>query len=261
MPGENAKREFIALGRLGRDPRINRPVHERDVRKLLSEFDPDKMPDLVVIKRADGSYVIADGQHRREVLLALMNGDERQKVPCRVHTGLDQDGELRLVRACSTTKQRTAVERFIEAADLGEEPQFAVRTILANRGLKVSPSPGDVSCPTALMAAHKAGVLAAVLDGLGQLTEDTGWLSANVVHALTDVFKAFDAPAIATVRKALTGRYGRDAPERDHRRGVAAFLHDAAEKRIDDRSKSTRKAITQVVREAIAERVPATQQT
>src|SRR4051812_31723657 len=85
---------WIRASRLAVDASYQRPRNERKIRKIANNFDPDALGVLYVSKRADGTYVILDGQQRHAALIEM--GWQDQQVPCHVYTGLSVADEARL---------------------------------------------------------------------------------------------------------------------------------------------------------------------
>lgn len=54
------------------------PVKESQVKKIVKNFDPQKLHTIVVNKRNDGQFFVIDGQHRVEALKEL--GIDRKSV-------------------------------------------------------------------------------------------------------------------------------------------------------------------------------------
>lgn len=71
-----------------------RPVEEKDVNRLLREWDGRLMEPLVVSRR-DKHFYLIDGQHRA-VALKMMNGGGDIVVPCKVYRDLTYEMEADL---------------------------------------------------------------------------------------------------------------------------------------------------------------------
>lgn len=134
--------QWLPIGQLDIDPRINRPLDTRRVDNIARDFDPDALGVLTVSARESGQYVLIDGQHRAASVRQLGWGDE-QRVPCDVRPGLTLAEEARLFVNLNNTAKPTAIYRFLRRVTAGEDVAVAINHIVALAGLEVSDQPGD----------------------------------------------------------------------------------------------------------------------
>ena len=112
-----------------------RPVLDRDVDKLVREWDPRLLTPLVVSYR-DGHYYLVDGQHR-VCAMRKKNGGKDVTALCRVYYGLTYEqeaelyykldrakGHLRLAHATKALVESGADAEIIEIKRLLEEAGF-----------------------------------------------------------------------------------------------------------------------------------------
>ena len=94
-----------------------RPVLDRDVDKLVREWDPRLLTPLVVSFR-DGHYYLVDGQHR-VCAMRKKNGGKDVTALCRVYHGLtyEQEAELyyKLDRAKGHLRLAHATKALVES--------------------------------------------------------------------------------------------------------------------------------------------------
>lgn len=116
---------------------------------------------LTVSQRADGSYYVIDGNHRREA--ALRRGDI-PTLPCRVVTGLDLAGEASLFRSLNMYRTNvSAYTKYRSALVAGDETVTGCDAMLHRLGLKIGQDadcPAIVAFPQALVQRFKADSVA-----------------------------------------------------------------------------------------------------
>lgn len=101
-----------------------RPVRERDIKRLMKEWDPACQTPIIVSYR-DGIYNVVDGQHRISVL-RRMNGGKNVTIPCLIFTGWTYEQEAamyyKLDKASSHLKLAYATRALLES---GTAPKIA----------------------------------------------------------------------------------------------------------------------------------------
>lgn len=91
-------------------------------------------------KRADGKYVVLDGQHRRAAaLLVEFNG----KVQCSVREGLTLQEEARLFLDLNNSKMVSPISKFQVRVIQGDPAAVAINRVLESMGWEVSSSNSD----------------------------------------------------------------------------------------------------------------------
>lgn len=91
LAGKPARTEFLPAAELQVDYGYQRHYNPAKVDRMVKEFDPDAMGVLLVSRRADGSYFLMDGGHRKEVAIRRFGPDVL--VECKVYEELDWDRE------------------------------------------------------------------------------------------------------------------------------------------------------------------------
>lgn len=146
------RRSYLAridIDSLSIDPAIQRPLDGAWVRKIAAEFKPDSIGALVVSRRANGSVVVLDGQHRSA---AGKQAGFIGKVPCLVYEGLETADEAALFLTLNNSRKVQAIDRFRVRVIEGDKPAVQMYRILRERGwdIKNAARPGCFSAVTAL---------------------------------------------------------------------------------------------------------------
>lgn len=89
-----------------------RPVDERNVKRLIDEWDLSLM-DPPVVSFRDGSFNLVEGQHR-VIALRRIYGDNI-KVPCKIHYGLTYQQEAELCYKLDQAKKRLSAAQAVNA--------------------------------------------------------------------------------------------------------------------------------------------------
>ena len=90
-----------------------RTVQEKDLAKLLREWDNRVLEPLLVSFR-DGKYYVIDGQHRLAAI-RRMNDDKDAIIPCTVLTGLTYEDEADLFYRIDAAKRRLSAAQATKA--------------------------------------------------------------------------------------------------------------------------------------------------
>lgn len=191
-----AKFEWILLTDLRRDPRSERAIQDYKVRRFVDNFDPDAIGVIYVNRRANGSLVVFDGQHRCAAM-KLMGWDD-QRVPSLVYDGLSVEDEARLFvilnRERSKPRPHEVYEKSVTAGDV---TACGVESVLRKRGLKVGAGPktGGIQAAGALLdIVRKYGVkrlddVIATVQGAWGV--DSTSFQTTMLRAVTIVFTTF----------------------------------------------------------------------
>lgn len=115
------------------DPKLQRTLDRRRVKKIADDYDPEAVGVLTVSRRADGTYHIMDGQHRHAA--ARLVGVE--KLMCRVFTGLSLAEEAKLFRLLNTTAKPTNIDLFKIRVVEGDPVAVDVSRIVGKHGWDV----------------------------------------------------------------------------------------------------------------------------
>lgn len=133
---------FLPLGSLRKDKRVQRELDERWVAYLLENFDPDLVGVIEVSERADGTFVIIDGQHRVEAARRLFK-DDAQMIECKVYREKSVQQEAALFIGHNTKRGMTRAQLFQKSVIAGNATSVAINRIINEAGFKVSNYVGD----------------------------------------------------------------------------------------------------------------------
>lgn len=113
-----------------------RKVNPHAVQKIVDEFDPKLLDEVIVSFRA-GRYNVVDGQHRISAL-KILNGGADFMVNCKVITGLTYEQEASLYKHLDASKKRLSIADSTRAAvEANDDPTVnAIKKILSRYGLK-----------------------------------------------------------------------------------------------------------------------------
>ena len=101
-----------------------RNVEERDVNRLMREWD-DKLFDPLVVSYREGKFNIVDGQNRASVL-RKRNGGRDVMVRCKVYSGLTYEQEAELCYKLDKAKKRLSMSQSTNAlAESGIDPEVS----------------------------------------------------------------------------------------------------------------------------------------
>lgn len=134
---------YIRVNDLIVDSRYQRPLNQRRVRTIATEFDPDAVGMLYVSIRSDNTKVILDGQHRKASLVAMGWGD--QLVPCFAYRNLTLEDEARIFRIMNESRARpTSIDLFRTKIAERDPKALDIQAILGANGLRIgySTDPG-----------------------------------------------------------------------------------------------------------------------
>lgn len=229
--------EYLKVRELTVDPEIQRPLDPNKVLRIFNEFTPGGVGTLSVSRRADGSEVILDGQHRHNVLLKKLPEGGPEQVRCEVFEGLTRKQEAALFLTLNNTTKPRAVDKFKVAGTAGDTNAVAITDILQTRGFSVQHDMGEghVSAVATLERIYKTSVKAkrepntldlvlviverswgydrygtkgVILEGLAAMIEEYG--SKLVVTDLIERLREFKGGprALASEAKQLAGLKG-----------------------------------------------------
>jgi hypothetical protein len=157
------------------------------VRRLASDFDPDKFGALEVSRRIDGTLVVLNGQHRLAAVEAL--GWTEQTVPCLVYENLSPSEEASVFVGLNLHLRLTGIDNY-RAALHAEEPWATTihKIIEVLGGWKIAGGggTGTIQAVAALRYAYDFDALAKVADICGRAWPEGNW-HAPIIQALTIV--------------------------------------------------------------------------
>ena len=124
--GKPGTERTLFTGRLTSGLPYQRPVDEREVNRLIREWD-DRLLDPPVVRFRDGKFNVVDGQHR-VAAMRKMNGGKEVMVPCTIYSGLTYEQEADLCYKLDKAKKRLTLAQATNAlAESGTDAD--IRTV------------------------------------------------------------------------------------------------------------------------------------
>lgn len=174
------------------DEETQRKYDPAHAKRIADNFDVTLVGLLQVSRRADGTFYVIDGQHRRAA--AIIAGHGHRPLACQVMDGLTLEEEARrFVGVNSTTKKPSALDLYRLRVKSGDETAVAINTIVNSHGLHAGTGAGDgqVQAVVALekvFTEHGPLVLSRTLDVLlGAWQRDRDAYDASVLRGLASV--------------------------------------------------------------------------
>ena len=124
--GRPGTERSLFTGRLTSGLPYQRPVDEKEVNRLIREWD-DRLLDPLVVSFRDGKFNVVDGQHR-VAAMRKMNGGKEVMVPCIIYSGLTYEQEADLCYKLDKAKKRLTLAQATNAlAESGTDAD--IRTV------------------------------------------------------------------------------------------------------------------------------------
>ena len=124
--GRPGTERSLFTGRLTSGLPYQRPVDEKEVNRLIREWD-DRLLDPLVVSFRDGKFNVVDGQHR-VAAMRKMNGGKEVMVPCIIYSGLTYEQEADLCYKLDKAKKRLTLAQATNAlAESGNDAD--IRTV------------------------------------------------------------------------------------------------------------------------------------
>ena len=111
--GNSGTERVMFTGRLTSGLPYQRPVNEREVDRLIREWD-DRLLDPLVVSFRDGKFNVVDGQHRIAAM-RKMNGGKEVMVRCVIYDGLSYTQEADLCYKLDKAKKRLTLAQSTNA--------------------------------------------------------------------------------------------------------------------------------------------------
>lgn len=128
------------------DPSVQRAVQAREVNSIIGDFNPLALNVFVISIRANGDWVLLDGQQR---LNAAVAAGYELPMDAKFYTGLTHQEEAILFRQLNFRQKVSQIELFHVACVEGDPKALAITKILKEFGIKVGPSTGEFSAVSA----------------------------------------------------------------------------------------------------------------
>lgn len=161
--------EWIPVGKLRTNEKVNRPLSELYVQNIIKNFDPDAIKPIIV-GVYEGSYIIIDGGHSTEAVRRMFGDSEL--LYCKVFHNKTLPQMAALFVLLNTQHLPSALQRYLKGV-FGADPTItAINKIVEAYGWKVSPEPknGHIQASSALMRAEAKYGLQALEDSFASLT-------------------------------------------------------------------------------------------
>lgn len=114
----------IFSGKLTSGLPYQRQVNEKEVDRLIQEWD-DRLLDPIIVSFRDGRFYVVDGQHRISAM-RKMNGGREVMVVCKVCSGLTYEQEADLCFKLDKAKRRLSLSQSTNAlAESGTDAEVA----------------------------------------------------------------------------------------------------------------------------------------
>lgn len=137
-----------------------RPVNQKEVDRLIREWD-ERLLDPVIVSFRDGRFYVVDGQHRISAMRKMNNGNDVM-VNCKVYSGLDYEQEAALCYKLDKAKKRLSLSQSTNAlAESGTDPEtMEIRQLVENCGFvwalgKSKGKTGEIVTTRALVNAYR----------------------------------------------------------------------------------------------------------
>ena len=104
---------YLSTARLTSGLPYQRTVEEKDVDRLIEEWD-DRLLEPLIVSFRDGKFYLIDGQHRLSAL-RKMNGNRDVMVLCKVFNGMTYSDEAKLCYQLDKSKRRLSLAQSTNA--------------------------------------------------------------------------------------------------------------------------------------------------
>lgn len=172
---------LVPVPQIVRDERVNtRPVDEAWVRRRVDSFRPEALGLPAVSLRADGSYVVLDGQNR--VALCRAAGVDWQPIECQIYEGLDLAQEAGLFVLLNDGRAPKAIHKFLARITEGEKIATDINRIAEQASWRIAANSASdvIQAVVTLEKLHK-----------GDLRRNPGQPPTVLLATLTTIAKAW----------------------------------------------------------------------
>lgn len=137
------KEEKLKVATLETDPRVQRPLNAKRVEAMVKNFSYAGLGVLAVSRRNAVTDVLIDGQHRKEALLRVSDG--QGEALCHVYEGLSLADEAELFLLLNNSSKPNLIDKHLVSVTAGEEMAVDIERLVAEYGWKVSALGGPAS--------------------------------------------------------------------------------------------------------------------
>ncbi|MDW4106537.1 ParB/Srx family N-terminal domain-containing protein [Staphylococcus saprophyticus] len=146
----------VYVNNLKTDMSYQSPVKDSQVKKIIKNFDHQKLHTIVVNKREDGSLYIIDGQHRVEALKEL----GIPLIEATIHEGLTVEEEAEMYYGINDRPAKSPNSKGKSSLKFGDANAVEIDEVVTRVGLKVDydkklKTEGYITAYAALQSIHK----------------------------------------------------------------------------------------------------------
>lgn len=123
----------ISTSYLKTDMSYQSPVKEAQVKKIVNNFDPQKLHSIVVNRREDMTFYIIDGQHRVEALREL----NIPLVDATIHTNLTVEEEAEMYYGINDRPAKSPNSKGKSSLKFGNKSAVEIEKAVTSAGLKI----------------------------------------------------------------------------------------------------------------------------
>ncbi len=211
-----------------------RPVDQKEVDRLMREWD-ERLLDPVVVSFRDGKFYVVDGQHRISAM-RKMSGGNGVLVNCKVYSGLTYEQEAALCYKLDKAKKRLSLSQSTNAlVESGADPETnEIRQLVEGCGFvwalgKSRGKTGEIVTTRALVNAYRLLGGASFTHMLHLLWDawqgDPRSLTAAVLSGMALFVKTYETEMND---KTFVQRLSQADPDEINRRGRADFSTNSA---------------------------------
>lgn len=120
-----------------------RPIRPYWVRQLARTFDQDKLGVLYISKRADGTLVVIEGNHRVMTVRSLLL--DKLPLSCLVYEGLSLAQEAALFNALENRLHISKIDQLRARAQAQEPLARGIADVIEREGLALGPTTGGAT--------------------------------------------------------------------------------------------------------------------
>lgn len=175
------------------DYAYQRELDQKRAESMARNFDPKLMGVAVVSRRADGSMVRIDGQHRFAAAIAAGFGDTPFLVEAYDNLTPREEAEL-FLRLNGGRSPVGAIDKYKARLQAHEPTALEIKQILGRHGLRIAkaPSRGVIMAVQAVENAYHHGTLEKVLRVLvAWLEGDSSAFEGDIIRGMSAFFVAF----------------------------------------------------------------------
>lgn len=146
----------LYIADLKTDMSYQSPVKDSQVKKIIKNFDPQKLHTIVVNKRKDGKIYIIDGQHRVEALREL----GIPVIEATIHEGLTVEKEAEMYYGINDRPAKSPNSKGKSSLKFGDQSAVEIEEAVQSVGLQIDydkkgNKDGYITAYAALQNIHK----------------------------------------------------------------------------------------------------------